>query len=112
MVPSARMAPAIPMAACTMTGCMMLGRMWRARMRAIAGSEGAGGLHVFALAGGQDLGADQAGVADPSADDEGENQIPEAGTEEGDEGDGQQDSGERQKAFITMTLMKRSRRPP
>ena len=63
----------------------------------IGGSEGARGFDVFALAGGQHLGADQAGVADPSADDEGQDEVPQAGAEKGDEGDGQQDTGEREK---------------
>ena len=63
----------------------------------VSGSEGARGFHVFALAGGEDLGADEAGVADPASDDQGEDEVPEAGAEEGDEGDGQQDSRKRKK---------------
>jgi len=59
-----------------------------------AGSECAGGLDVLAVSGAHDLGADKAGVADPTADGEGEDEVAETGAEEGDEGDGEEDSGE------------------
>ena len=61
----------------------------------IAGSESTGGFDVFALAGGEDLGADKASVSDPASNDQGKYEIPEAGTEEGNEGDGEEDSGKR-----------------
>ena len=66
-------------------------------MRQSRGAQGAGGFDILALAGGEHLGADEAGVADPAADDESQDQVPEAGAEKGDEGDGQQDSGKREK---------------
>ena len=60
----------------------------------VGGTEGAGGLDVFALFDGEDLGADEAGVVDPAGEGKGEDEIEEAGPEEGDQGDGEQDSGE------------------
>ena len=63
----------------------------------VAGSESARSFDIFTLAGGEDLGADESGVADPASNDEGEDEIPEAGAEECDKGDGQQDSGKRKK---------------
>ena len=62
----------------------------------VGGAEGAGGLHEFALFDGHDLGSDEACVADPAGDGEREDEIAEAGAEEGDEGDGEKDSGERE----------------
>ena len=61
-----------------------------------AGSEGAGGFHVFALFDGEDLRADEARVAGPASDCEGEDEVLEAGAEEGGEGDGEQYAGEGQ----------------
>ncbi len=55
--------------------------------------ERARGFDEFALARRQYLGADQAGVADPSADRERQDQVEYPGAEKGDEGDGQQDAG-------------------
>src|ERR1035437_8066915 len=54
----------------------------------VAGTESAGGFNEFAFTGGEDLSADQARVADPSAQGEREHEIEDAGTAEGDEGDG------------------------
>ena len=62
----------------------------------IAGTERAGGFHIFAFAGGQHLSADKARIAHPASEREGENKIENAGTAEGDESNGQKNSGERQ----------------
>ena len=60
-------------------------------------AEGAGGVDVFAVADGHDLGSDEAGVAGPSANGERENEIGEAGTEKGGKGNGEEDAGQRLK---------------
>ena len=74
----------------------MLGRMWRTiRWRSVA-PDGAGGLDVFALLDGEDLGADEAGVVDPAGEGEREDEVGEAGAEEGYDGYGEEDSGERE----------------
>ena len=78
----------------------------------IAGAEGAGGFDEFAFAGGENLSANQARVADPSAEREGEDEIEDAGAAECDEGDGDQNSGKDRNAFIRTTLTKRSMAPP
>jgi hypothetical protein len=62
----------------------------------VGGAEGPGGFDELALTDGHHLGADQAGVADPSGDREGEDEVEEAGAEECDEGDGDEDSGQRE----------------
>ena len=59
----------------------------------VGGAEGAGGLDVLALLDGEDLGADEAGVVDPAGESESEDEIREAGAEEGHDHDGKQDSG-------------------
>ena len=60
----------------------------------VGGAEGAGGFDEFALLDGHDLGADETGVTDPSGEREGEDEVAEAGADEGDEGDGEQDAGD------------------
>ncbi len=62
-----------------------------------AGVESAGGVDVFAVARGHDLGADKTRISGPPADGEGENQISKSRTEKYNEGDGQLDAwqGER-----------------
>ena len=62
----------------------------------VARAQGAGGFDKFAFARGEDLSANQARVADPSSERERENQIEDAGAAEGDEGNGEKDSGERE----------------
>src|SRR5580692_5037681 len=63
----------------------------------IASPQSAGGFDKFAFARREDLSADQAGVADPASQRERENKIEDAGAAEGDEGDGEKDSREREK---------------
>src|SRR5205807_5683852 len=58
-----------------------------------------GRLDEFAFAGGEDLHADKAGVANPSTEREGENEIENARAAEGDEGDGEKNSGEREECI-------------
>ena len=58
-------------------------------------SHSTGGLDEFTFAHGQNLGADESCVAYPAGNREGENQVGHAGAEEGDQGDGDQNSGER-----------------
>ena len=53
-----------------------------------------GGVDVFTVADGHDLGADEARIAGPSTDGEGEDEVGEAWAEEGGEGDGEEDAGE------------------
>ncbi len=60
----------------------------------VGGSEGAGGLNVFTLFDCHDLSSNEAGVVDPTGEGESEDEIDEAGAEEGDEGDGEKYSGE------------------
>ncbi len=62
----------------------------------VGGSQGAGGFDELKTAGGHDLGADEAGVGDPSGESEGKDEVEKAGSEEGDEGDCEQDAGERE----------------
>lgn len=61
----------------------------------VGGAESARGFDELALLDGQHLGADQAGVADPSADAERDDQIEDARAEKGHEGDGDENSGKR-----------------
>ena len=63
----------------------------------IAGAEGAGGFDEFAFAGGEDLSADEAGIAHPTAERKREHEIKDSGAAEGDERNRQQDSRERKK---------------
>jgi hypothetical protein len=65
----------------------------------IAGADGAGGFDELALAHGEDLGANETGVADPAADGEGEDEVEEPGAEEGNEGDGEKNTGQRQEGI-------------
>ena len=60
----------------------------------VAGTESTGGFDELALLDGHDLSANQTRVAYPAGDGEGQNQVEEAGAEEGDEGDGEQDAGQ------------------
>ena len=59
-----------------------------------AGTERAGGIDIFSIAHGHDLRADEARIAGPSADGEGEHEVGESGSEKSGEGDGEQDAGE------------------
>ncbi len=59
----------------------------------VSGTEGAGGLDELALLDGEYLGADEAGVVDPTGEGEGEDEVQEAGAEEGDQGYGQENAG-------------------
>ena len=61
----------------------------------VRSAERTGGFDELALADCHDLGSHEPGVADPAGDGEGENEVEEAGTEEGYEGDGEQDARER-----------------
>src|SRR5215471_19227891 len=63
----------------------------------VAGAECAGCFDKFAFAGGEHLAADQARVANPSAEREREHQVEDAGTAKGNERDRQQNSRERHK---------------
>jgi hypothetical protein len=58
----------------------------------VAGAEGAGGLDELPLFDGEHLGADEAGVVDPAGEGKGEDEVQQAGAEEGDYGDGEEDS--------------------
>src|SRR5580700_8037940 len=60
----------------------------------IAGAQGAGGFDKFALARGQYLASNQAGIADPSSEGERENKIKDAGAAEGYECNRKQNSRE------------------
>ena len=86
---------------------MMFGKMWRVMMREIGGSHGAGGLDEFFFADGQDLGADQARVAHPAGNREGENQVGHAGAEEGDQRNGDENSGERHECVHDQDVQER-----
>ena len=63
----------------------------------IAGAESARGFNEFAFPRGQNLSANQARVAHPSAERERDHKIEDAGAAECDEGDGNQNSRERKK---------------
>src|SRR6267154_3466506 len=65
----------------------------------IAGSQCPGGFDEFALARREDLPADKTRIADPSSERERKNEIEDARSTEGDEGDRQQDSGEREEGI-------------
>ncbi len=60
----------------------------------IACAERARGLHEFALLHGHDLAADEARVVDPAGERERDDEVDEAGAEEGDDRDREQDSGQ------------------
>jgi hypothetical protein len=75
-------------------------------------AEGAGGFDEFALAGGENLGADQARVADPSAEREREHEIERCrGRGKATKAMASRIPGNERKAFITTTLTKRSMAP-
>ena len=57
-------------------------------------AESAGGLDELLLLDGEDLGADQAGVADPSGEGKSEDEVGKSRAEEGDEGDGDENAWE------------------
>src|SRR6266436_484817 len=63
----------------------------------IACAQGSGGFDKLAFAGGQNLGAHQAGIAHPSSNGKREHEVENARAAEGDKSDGQKNSGERQK---------------
>src|SRR5437879_3744890 len=63
----------------------------------VTGSEGASSFDEFPFPGGQDLGANQAGVTHPATQRECQDEIENAWTAEGDKGDRQQYSGKREK---------------
>src|SRR4029077_10576619 len=65
----------------------------------VAGAKGAGGLNEFAFTRGEDLPADESGVADPSAERERENEIENAGAAKGNKRDGEQNSRKRQECI-------------
>src|SRR5208282_5327721 len=65
----------------------------------IASAESASGFDKFALADREHLRTDQAGVADPASERQSEHQIEDAGTAEGDEGDGDENAGEGKKGI-------------
>ena len=65
----------------------------------VAGAERACGLDKFALAGGEDLAADQSRIAHPSTEGESEHQVEDPGTAERNESNRQQDSGEGQECI-------------
>ena len=60
----------------------------------VRSAERAGGFDELALSHGENLRADQAGVADPPGDGECENQVSDARAHEGDERDREQDAGQ------------------
>src|SRR4029077_2216087 len=62
----------------------------------VAGAKGARGFDEFAFPRDQHLSADEASVADPSAEGKRENQIEDAGAAKGNEGYGEKDAGEGQ----------------
>ncbi len=60
----------------------------------VGGTERARGLEELALFQGHDLGADEAGVVYPTGEGEREDEVQQTGAEEGDDRDGEQDSGQ------------------
>ena len=62
----------------------------------IGGAEGSGCLDELALTDGHDLGSDEARVADPTGEGEGDDQVDESWAKEGHEGDGKQDARKRE----------------
>ena len=73
----------------------------------IGGSHGARGLDKFTFADGQYLGPNQARVAHPAGNREGENQVGHAGAEECDQGNGDEDSGQRHECIHDQNIQER-----
>ena len=92
------------MAAWTMSGWTMFGRMWRTQDAGVGGAEGAGGLDELALTDGHDLRADQSCVADPAGKRQGQNEVEQAGAEERDKGDGEQDAGQGEEGVVDVDV--------
>src|SRR5207248_8709647 len=62
-------------------------------------AQSAGSFHIFTIAGGEHLGANQASVAHPTSQREGENKIENSRATKCDEGNRQQNSRKRQKGI-------------
>lgn len=68
----------------------------------VRGAEGAGCLDEFAFADCGDLRPDEAGVADPGRQGERKDEVRHGGTEEGDDGDGEQDARQGEKSIAEI----------
>ncbi len=68
----------------------------------VRGAERTGYLDEFSLADLRDLGADEAGVADPGRQGEREDEVRHGGAEKGDDGDGEQDAGQGEKGIAEI----------